>query len=718
MRFKIRVKYLILLVLILIIGYTFILPRITLAIARHLDARESPRAQVYYDRYIALDSSLAARLKYTDAMVASFEKFTIYQQGWGGGPFRSLDSLVRTENVLREGLEKDPPSREEDLYIKIYTSLMDIYIAKGDYDQLRSLVDFGMSEDLKLLNDYARIYDSYLSFIAREYDRAMEAIDQLRLEGVDDDRLRLLEAEITLFKGDIMEAKSLYKKLWNGERMFLSKDYFGSSTYSNRLFWLNEYEEIIGGENVIRGRVMFEDEPIPFVEVYGLLAGGGLRIGGNGFIAITDENGYFESIGLSDGLYDIGIGIDGRLMTDRVFQKNYKGYVELPKDKDYVEFNFRDTIKVNRPEPLKLVEDAFTVAWEPLDSAEYYEVEALVFTNPMDKSGGNFRRPLKDIEGRQRIQETEANFRISDYENYVGGLSFSGDEWLIGPGGILGIFIPGVEYPIVVSAYDSNGDLISRSVPMRAYYDNMASIKIPGSLSKGQILVSNSNYPEAIDFYEEILLEDGSNQEAITSLSKLYGIGWKKGEKNLDRALSLLEELDNESLKANILSAIFFQMDDQELKEYEGQIRDGIKLIRLSDSDGANYIDYRLNRARGDYDLARDSLNRLEEYIPDSLIFLHIYFGDYDLAVEALEDDRFYPSRLQGDKFKSAILGLSMDPPPEDEMDYLKGFLLRMIGGGAYEERAEIYRSIESKVGDENILKIVDEIYNDRHWNY
>jgi hypothetical protein len=220
-----------------------------------------------------------------------------------------------------------------------------------------------------------------------------------------------------------------------------------------------------------------------FVEIYILNADGGIRIGGESYVAITDENGNFQTLGLSDGLYDVGLGLDSSLLTDKVFQKNKAGYVELSNGDAYVEYTFRDTFQVHSPQPGQIVEDdLFTVSWEEVPEADYYTVEPVMFSNPLEKSGGSFRRPIEDINGEGRFVETTAHFRISDHRNKTGGMTFEGEEWILGSGAVLGKFLPGGEYPIIVNAYDKNNQLITSSFPMRTYYDQIPSIVVEGEL--------------------------------------------------------------------------------------------------------------------------------------------------------------------------------------------------------------------------------------------
>lgn len=718
MKMKIKVKTLLLGLIVFAVGYLWVIPQSTLAIARYLDKKESPRAELFFERHIQMDDSIEGRLEYAKSLVKSFRKFTIYQQGWGGGEETSQEDLIRAEDLLQEILQMEPSAREENLHLEAYRMRMDIAIAKGDVDGLRELIHFG-ENNKKFLLDEALLYKAYLHFTNRDFEEVKNILDRLQQEGLDDPRQEILLAEIHLANGELEEARDLYKKYQARDWKSLKDSYFASPTFSSRNFWLDESQSLLKGDNRIKGRVTFEGEPMAFVEVYILRADGGVRIGGESFVAITDEKGYFETLPISDGIYDVGLGLDGSLLTDKVFQKSETGYVEIAQGDEHIEYTFRDTFDVYSPQPGSVVkDDLFNVSWEEVPEADYYTVEPVIFSNPLEKSGGSFRSPIEDIDGEGRFGGTSADFRISDVRNQTGGMTFEGEEWLLGSGAVLGKFLPGGEYPIIVNAYDKNNQLITSSFPMRTYYDQIPSIVVEGDLSPGQRLVAQLKYPEAIEYYEEVLLEEPDNMEAISSLIKIYGIGWKKGEKNLERAFELLERVEDERLASNLINSISFELEADEILGSEEKIMDMIAILEKYNEDDAHYARFKLHRAKGNYREARDALENLENFLPESLVFLNIYLGDYDLAVQGLLDDRFYPSRLQGETFRSAILGLGEDPPPADEMESLREFLLEMISGGAYERKDQIYKRLVDNVDNEDILTIVDEIYNQRHWNY
>src|SRR5690606_7716994 len=95
-------------------------------------------------------------------------------------------------------------------------------------------------------------------------------------------------------------------------------NFFGSLTPDGRRHWLSTLG-FHKGDNKIRGRVSLDGVGIPFVEVFVQYSHSGYSSSSNDFIAITDKDGYFETIGIKDGQYDIGIGIGTPLLFDKVY---------------------------------------------------------------------------------------------------------------------------------------------------------------------------------------------------------------------------------------------------------------------------------------------------------------------------------------------------------------------------------------------------------------
>jgi len=717
-KIRVKVKNLLLGVLMIGILYFWGIPQATLGIANYLDTKNSDKAQLYYEKYADTRKSISSRLIFAESLVDHFSRFVIYSQGWGGGNGVSQEQMEKAEEVLRLNLGENPSKSELKDYVSSYRMLMDMAIAEGSSNKLKELIGWGEKSNNAEVKEISSIYTAFLHTINRDFSKAERIIEGLENTGSSDPRLQIIRGEMALFKGDIEEATRIYDELGRRSWKELDSSYFGSRAYLDRKFWLEQASEHIGEDGFIEGRILFEGKPMAFVEIYLQYADGGFRAGGDGYIAITDENGYFKSIGLKKGLYDIGVGTLESILVDKVFSRIEPGYVEVGEGITTVDFKFRNTIKVLSPQPgTYLDNDELVVRWEEVPGAAYYTVEPVAFFDPINKSGGYFRRAIESVEGEIRFTSDSAKFKVSKLLYASGGLTREGNDRILGPGAILGMFLPGVEYPITVNAYTKDNGLITSSLPMRTYYDSLPSVIMPGELSEGQRLVAGMKYPEAIQHYEDILLEDPENVEAITSLAKLYGLGWKLGEKNLERAFILSDSIIDSRLKSDIMRIILQDMTSEELLQNEKIVLEVIESLDNLKNDDLRYTEFRFHRAKKDWKAARAALEKLESYVPDTLVFLDIYFEDYDKALERLRDKRFYPSRLQGSIFTDAVAGLKENPPSSSDLSIFREFIERLIGDGTYENSGAIYTSTTGRLRDKNLRTIIDEIYNQRHWN-
>ncbi|MDY0257855.1 hypothetical protein [Gudongella oleilytica] len=718
MKIRVKVKNLLLVMLMIVILYFWGIPQATLGIANYLDTKNSDKAQLYYEKYADTRKSISSRLIFAESLVDHFSRFVIYSQGWGGGNGVSQEQMEKAEEVLRLNLGENPSKSELKDYVSSYRMLMDMAIAEGSSNKLKELIEWGEKSNNAEVKEISSIYTAFLHTINRDFSKAERIIEGLENTGSSDPRLQIIRGEMALFKGDIEEATRIYDELGRRSWKELDSSYFGSRAYLDRKFWLEQASEHIGEDGFIEGRILFEGKPMAFVEIYLQYADGGFRAGGDGYIAITDENGYFKSIGLKKGLYDIGVGTLESILVDKVFSRIEPGYVEVGEGITTVDFKFRNTIKVLSPQPgTYLDSDELVVRWEEVPGAAYYTVEPVAFFDPINKSGGYFRRAIESVEGEIRFTSDSAKFKVSKLLYAIGGLSRDGDDWIIGPEAVLGMFLPGVEYPITVNAYTKDNGLITSSLPMRTYYDSLPSVIMPGELSEGQRLVAEMKYPEAIQHYEDILIEDPEDVEAITSLAKLYGLGWKRGEKNLDRAFDLSDSIMESGIRSNILNIILQEMTSEEIIQNEKIVLEVIESLDNLKNDDLRYTEFRFHRAKKDWKAARAALEKLESYVPDTLVFLDIYFEDYDKALERLRDKRFYPSRLQGSIFTDAVAGLKENPPSSSDLSIFREFIERLIGDGTYENSGAIYTSTTGRLRDKNLRTIIDEIYNQRHWN-
>ena len=379
-------------------------------------------------------------------------------------------------------------------------------------------------------------------------------------------------------------------------------------------------------------------------------------------------------------------------------------------------FVFNDTINVFSPKPgEKISGNEFGVSWEEVEGAAYYTVQVVIFSNPHEYDGNSITTPISDKKGATKFTENHAEFDISRMNEKLTGMSYAGEEEILGYEGVLGIFLPGIEYPITVKACDEDGKAITGSLPMLTYYKLVPSITAEGSIKEGQALILSSNYPEAIKYYEDILIKEPGNTDALKYLTRIYGLGWKKGEKNIERATELGLKYAEITGSTQLLFSVLDTMDKGEIKENKELIYSAIKGADGRLSAEAYRLLGRYYIADENWQGARDAFMRIDEYVPYELFYLNLYFGDYAEAADNLKN--LYISQLTTNKMIESVRALGDNPPDASDRDAFSSFLLKLLKGVEHSDGEALYNQTVSQIGNQNIKEILYGIYLERNWN-
>ncbi|MDY0236822.1 MAG: hypothetical protein RBR71_12415 [Gudongella sp.] len=720
MNMKIKIKNLILILALTVLVFIWGVPFVTLQIANVLADRNNEKADFFYNRYYNypfIKDSIKARYIYADSLIDGFLKFQITFSGWGGGSDTDPLKLEESKKILADILKERNLSKSDLGYVEeAYKMLLDIAISTNNVNMLEKWLDFKNPEETQKMEYTRDMYRAFLFHVNRDEEMALEIAEKYKNSEYKDGLLDVLLAEIYFFKGDYEKTKEFLGKADNINYWDRMEPIFASGRYLDRKYYLENEKDILGDANKIRGTVFFEDKPLPFVEIYVQDPHGGLRTGGGNYLGITDENGYFETVGLRTGTVQIVLGLDGVVLTDKVLKKTNVDYIELGGEDVNVDFVFKETLNILSPGPASVIKDnIFDVSWEAVEGADYYNVEPVIFSEPYNMSGSSFRSPIEDINGDIKIKDIKASFNIEKLKNNLGGLSFSGEEMLLEPSSVLGVFLPEVEYPIVVNAFDKNGNIITSSLALRSYYDNISSIKREGDLSQGEKLILSTDYPKAISYYEEKLQEDPKNAEALLYLTKIYAIGWKDGKKDYTKAIDYANRYDKAVSKEIMVYRAISYMDYKDIKANKELVKEVVYNTKKRDDEYYQILG-QLNIAFEEFKDARDAFEMIEEYVPNDLLNLNIYLGDYQKAIENVESDKFYPSILSTSKTTDAIYDLEIKGISEKDKKVFDEFLLKLISREIYDQKNEAYKSLMSKLKNKSAIIIVDQIYKDYGW--
>lgn len=241
------------------------------------------------------------------------------------------------------------------------------------------------------------------------------------------------------------------------------------------------------------------------------------------------------------------------------------------------------------------------------------------------------------------IYDTKATFDINILKNYVAGTSHDGEERIITPYSILGSIRPNIDLPITVTAYDKNRNILGSSLPIKTYYENLPSIKVPGELSEGEKLILNGKHEEAIKYYEDILVKDPNNLEALKYLIKYYMMSWKMDNYDFDKAIIYADRYFKITGDNTFIKKTIGFMGYPSLVKHKDYIIDFYSKLSEVEKDTDYYWQLgRFYNALGDIEKARANYeNSEEDFLDVSILEFDLYLKDIDKAVERLKRDDF-----------------------------------------------------------------------------
>ncbi len=722
MKSKTKFKTLGFIVLILFI-VLIIVPLGNLGIANYLNQKGSEKAEGFYNNYMASPIKLNEKqglYGYAESLTRGTEKFKITFSGWGGGERTSPENMEKAmesfERLLLMGEKKD---YKDDYSPKAYLKLLDTSIAILDMDKLNYWIDWGRDKGNEEIGYMSKLYQAYYCFVQKDYNSAKQILEDIDGEKLDVKYYQLM-GDINLHLGNIEEAKEYYQApsgddFWSG--VSYSSGYFGGSNTYLGQYEIENYMDKLEGDYKIKGRVSHDGRGLPFVEVYANQDIGVFSTGGEKPDAITDENGEFETLGLKQGVYEIGIGMHPSQLYNRVFLRKDIWSIELNSDMEF-DFEFVTPMEINSPKEKLLVKNGEEIhlSWDSVKGADYYKLESLVFSDPKKGVGSSHRVPLIDKNGEEKLKNNSIDFYIENRNRKIASLSFEGEEELVNPIGILGSFIPEVEYPLIVNAYDKENNQIGSNHTLISDYKDMVSIEIEGDLHEGEKLILDKKYEEAISHYQEKLIENPKDQEALFYLIRIYSIGWKKGEKNIPKALQYAELYDKEYSDHKFAFEVISFMNKKEIKENRQLVGEVLEKVTEENRDTMYYIkmaNYYL--AGEDYVKARENYEKMTEYRYADIIYIDMYLGDYERAIWAIESGDIMFMKMNTMTVIEALN--NMDNISKEDKDLFKKLLKNKLDGSlSRDEEQGLYDNTLSSVTSLEVKNILREIGKEEYW--
>lgn len=715
---KMKVKTMIWIFIGLLFLVFRVIPFVNIELANNLSDSKPEIAEKLYDNYLRYPTKFRkdeALYKSSENIMGGFGRYNIMMWGKGGNKLLDygsvMDAIENNEKIIN-----DYP--KSSYYHLAYKSILDSYIYLGDSNNLEKWIEWGLSTNREEVKKLSYLYKAYIHFANGEYNMATEILQKYSLGNEEMDYIYyFINGHIEFAKEEFEKASEYYKKASNMD-WHHKVNFFGNYAPYGRNEWLNELK-YNKGDNKIRGRITVEGLGIPFVEIYLQYPNQGYSSRGGDFIAITDKDGYFETIGIKDGRYKIGIGIGAPIILDKVYLEKGISYIDLSED---VEFNFEfiSRMKIISPKVSEIVEDdKFTMEWQNIEGADYYTVYTNGFDDSKKMKGSSVTFAIEDENRELKIKDNKAIFDLEILKNRPAGTTYSMEDETINPQAIMGYFHTGAEMILIVNAYDKDGNLLNSSLPLTPHYDNVPSIKIEnGKLTEGEKLILSKKYEDSIRYYENILSTDKDNKEALRYLSRIHMINWKKDKKDMLKAIDYgitLYKIDDD---AEILERILGGMDSDDYRKYRNNVEEILAVIPKGKMTTEFYSNRGMYyRAIGEFEKAiKDLLIDKDEFLDPDITYMDIYLGE-DMALDRLrnEDIKFY--LINKEKLINGIEGLSKLDKNNEDYKTFKEYLYSLLKReGDYDERRKEFNKIYSNIKDPSIRTILHEIKVDYMW--
>lgn len=722
-KIKIKLKTLILITILTLTFILFIVPVLNLEIANALKEKGSDKAEIFYKSYmkspikVSRDKGLYS---YGDYLTKGLNKYQISSSGWGGGERTTPENMKKAMGLYEDILTNNKADGYTGKYTgKAYTKLLDTSISTLDVDKLEYWIKWGMETENEDIHYISKLYRAYYKFTEKNYKEAEELLEELDKDLLDEKYYQLL-AEVNLRLDKTDQAKENYKKLaemGSGGMIDRSEKYFGGSYLLLDEFAIEEKLEKLEGEYKVKGKITHEGKGLPFIEVHLNKDIGTFSTLGRAADAVTDKNGEFETLPVRQGVYDIGIMISPSQLYGKVSLDESRNSLQVKGD-TRADFRFTSPIAINSPKENVVLKEKerISVSWDEVDGAEYYKVKTIAFSEAKEKAGAVYGIEIKNKDGFEKIKENTIEFGIDNIDKHPKIYSYddSGDE-IINPRTILASFIPNIENPIIVEAYDRFDKLLSSSISLISDYDNIASVTFDTELTKGENLILNMKYEQAREHYENILKKDSKNKEALLYLARMYSIGWQKGKKDVPKALEYGQNYNDNYNDYNLSLEIIGEMDREQKKEN----RDYIKtVLESTDEKDKNHNFYRIQAeyflAEEEFVKARDSYEKIEEYKDINILYIDMYLGNYDRVIKMLTEEEL--SIIKMNVVKAAEILKKIETIPEKELVTFKGFLKVLIEREmSVSEKNRIYKNTLKIVKNPDLKALVEEIAKEEY---
>lgn len=717
-KINIKIKYLILIAIVVVFTIGHVMPTVVLLKANSLEDEYESKALECYKTYasmISFSNNQKAYYKLGKSILPTINTYDLFL--W----FKNFKNDITTPEMIEEATQYYKKvlkgSEKNEFYPLAYKELLHIYTSMNETEKAKELMDLGEKSKNDEVVYISNLYRAFYYYVDRDFDDATKIVDKYLDKGIEKNDLYYLKGHIYFGKGEFEKANKYYTMADKMRARNYGENFFGTTKNNFRSKWIDEYIEM-SGNNKIKGSVTFDGKGIPFVQIYLREFSKSSQIPSElYFVALTDSNGQFEIPGVKDGKYEISIGLCKAYLFDKVYVDRDNTLVTVNGDTEY-NFEFVTPFSVIEPKSEYILEeDQFKIKWEEVPGADHYSLHAVNFHDWEELQLVSIMYPIPTKKGEYELKGTEAEFDLDVINSKVMGIYYKDEFGAINPTAIMGTFYPESKVGIYVVAYNEHNRILNSTMPLRIFYEDTDVIIVKNrKLSEGEKLIDSLRYKEAVSYYEEVLKVDPENKLALGYLTKMNLLGVSNGSSDLNKAINYGRRYCSIIEDYSLCMEIMSRMDSEELVKNKEEIYPILESMpKEVQYEEYYYIIPRFYVACGEVEKSESYYKAMGGSHGNNLLMLaYLYQGEFQEAINELESSKFDMGEMDNEKLANIIEDMkSIDKDSDDWqcfMEYIHDTLCEPRL--EYETFSKIYEVVEN----ETILEMLKELGKEYSW--